>query len=155
MIFLLVLWSKNVVLWTRLILFNMICMALSINSLHRGPDLLKQLNREKQWSHFLMQYWIKLFVAQLLCLLLVVVESLLPLVLQFLELLLQGIEWYLYYFIHIFTSIFIHILYTKAKSTCRYSNIFVTAPSPENLKTLFEFICKGFDMLEYKVCSNY
>lgn len=35
---------------------------------------------------------------------------------------------------------------------CRYSNIFVTAPSPENLKTLFEFICKGFDMLEYKVC---
>lgn len=34
----------------------------------------------------------------------------------------------------------------------RYSNIFVTAPSPENLKTLFEFVCKGFDMLEYKVC---
>ncbi|OIW18193.1 hypothetical protein TanjilG_31313 [Lupinus angustifolius] len=31
-----------------------------------------------------------------------------------------------------------------------YSNIFVTAPSPENLKTLFEFICKGFDALEYK-----
>lgn len=31
-----------------------------------------------------------------------------------------------------------------------YSNIFVTAPSPENLKTLFEFICKGFDVLEYK-----
>ncbi|KAL3613465.1 hypothetical protein CASFOL_042728 [Castilleja foliolosa] len=31
-----------------------------------------------------------------------------------------------------------------------YSNIFVTAPSPENLKTLFEFVCKGFDMLEYK-----
>jgi tRNA(Met) C34 N-acetyltransferase TmcA len=23
-----------------------------------------------------------------------------------------------------------------------YSNIFVTAPSPENLKTLFEFVCK-------------
>ncbi|KAF8403599.1 hypothetical protein HHK36_011703 [Tetracentron sinense] len=33
-----------------------------------------------------------------------------------------------------------------------YSNIFVTAPSPENLKTLFEFVCKGFDALEYKVC---
>ncbi|KAK2980376.1 hypothetical protein RJ640_014549 [Escallonia rubra] len=32
-----------------------------------------------------------------------------------------------------------------------YSNIFVTAPSPENLKTLFEFVCKGFHMLEYKV----
>ncbi|KAJ7951699.1 RNA cytidine acetyltransferase [Quillaja saponaria] len=31
-----------------------------------------------------------------------------------------------------------------------YSNIFVTAPSPENLKTLFEFVCKGFDVLEYK-----
>ncbi|XP_014511738.1 RNA cytidine acetyltransferase 1 [Vigna radiata var. radiata] len=31
-----------------------------------------------------------------------------------------------------------------------YSNIFVTAPSPENLKTLFEFICKGFDALDYK-----
>ena len=24
-----------------------------------------------------------------------------------------------------------------------YSNIFVTAPSPDNLKTLFEFICLG------------
>lgn len=33
----------------------------------------------------------------------------------------------------------------------RYSNIFVTAPSPENLKTLFEFIFKGFDALEYQV----
>ncbi|GMH06651.1 hypothetical protein Nepgr_008491 [Nepenthes gracilis] len=31
-----------------------------------------------------------------------------------------------------------------------YSNIFITAPSPENLKTLFEFVCKGFDLLEYK-----
>nr|XP_027191121.1 RNA cytidine acetyltransferase 1 isoform X2 [Cicer arietinum] len=31
-----------------------------------------------------------------------------------------------------------------------YSNIFVTAPSPENLKTLFEFICKGLDVLDYK-----
>lgn len=33
----------------------------------------------------------------------------------------------------------------------RYSNIFVTAPSPENLKTLFDFVCKGFAVLEYKV----
>ncbi|OIT04070.1 rna cytidine acetyltransferase 1 [Nicotiana attenuata] len=31
-----------------------------------------------------------------------------------------------------------------------YSNIYVTAPSPENLKTLFDFVCKGFAMLEYK-----
>uniref|UniRef100_A0A0R0JXN6 RNA cytidine acetyltransferase n=1 Tax=Glycine max TaxID=3847 RepID=A0A0R0JXN6_SOYBN len=31
-----------------------------------------------------------------------------------------------------------------------YSNIFVTAPSPENLKTLFDFICEGFVALDYK-----
>lgn len=37
----------------------------------------------------------------------------------------------------------------------RYSNIFVTAPSPENLKTLFEFVCKGFDALEYKEHIDY
>jgi len=30
-----------------------------------------------------------------------------------------------------------------------YSNIFITSPSPENLKTLFEFIFKGFDALNY------
>ncbi|KAL0424444.1 UNVERIFIED_CONTAM: RNA cytidine acetyltransferase 1 [Sesamum radiatum] len=36
-----------------------------------------------------------------------------------------------------------------------YSNIFVTAPSPENLKTLFDFVCKGFDMLEYKEHLDY
>ena len=30
-----------------------------------------------------------------------------------------------------------------------YSNIFITSPSPENLKTLFEFIFKGFDSLNY------
>ena len=30
-----------------------------------------------------------------------------------------------------------------------YSNIFITSPSPENLKTLFEFVVKGFDALEY------
>jgi N-acetyltransferase 10 len=35
-----------------------------------------------------------------------------------------------------------------------YSNIFVTSPSPENLKTLFEFIFKGFDALEYQVCDS-
>ncbi|CAA0823552.1 UPF0202 protein [Striga hermonthica] len=36
-----------------------------------------------------------------------------------------------------------------------YSNIFVTAPSPDNLKTLFEFICIGFNMLEYKEHLDY
>ena len=30
-----------------------------------------------------------------------------------------------------------------------YSNIFITSPSPENLKTLFEFTIKSFDALEY------
>lgn len=30
-----------------------------------------------------------------------------------------------------------------------YSNIFVTAPSPENLKTVFEFIIKGLKALKY------
>lgn len=36
-----------------------------------------------------------------------------------------------------------------------YSNIYVTAPSPENLKTLFDFVCKGFAMLEYKEHLDY
>ncbi|EPS65148.1 hypothetical protein M569_09630, partial [Genlisea aurea] len=36
-----------------------------------------------------------------------------------------------------------------------YSNIFVTAPGPENLRTLFDFVCKGFDMLEYKEHLDY
>mgnify|MGYP000754316762 CR=1 FL=1 len=36
-----------------------------------------------------------------------------------------------------------------------YSNIFVTAPSPENLKTLFEFVCKGLEALEYKEHKDY
>lgn len=31
-----------------------------------------------------------------------------------------------------------------------YANIFVTAPSPENLHTLFEMVFKGFDALGYK-----
>lgn len=30
-----------------------------------------------------------------------------------------------------------------------YSNVFVTAPSPENMKTMFEFLFKGFDLLNY------
>lgn len=32
-----------------------------------------------------------------------------------------------------------------------YSNIFVTSPSPDNLHTLFEFVFKGFDALQYQV----
>ncbi|OZJ04334.1 RNA cytidine acetyltransferase [Bifiguratus adelaidae] len=36
-----------------------------------------------------------------------------------------------------------------------YSNIFVTSPSPENLKTLFEFIFKGFDALKYEEHLDY
>ncbi|KAL8708308.1 MAG: hypothetical protein Q9220_006783 [cf. Caloplaca sp. 1 TL-2023] len=36
-----------------------------------------------------------------------------------------------------------------------YSNIFLTSPSPENLKTLFEFIFKGFDALDYQDHLDY
>eukprot|EP00124_Ichthyophonus_hoferi_P000690 Ihof_evm19s27 gene=Ihof_evmTU19s27 len=36
-----------------------------------------------------------------------------------------------------------------------YSNIFITSPSPENLKTTFEFVFKGFDALEYEEHLDY
>lgn len=36
-----------------------------------------------------------------------------------------------------------------------YSNIFITSPSPENLKTLFEFIFKGFDALGFEEHQDY
>ncbi|KAL8732629.1 MAG: hypothetical protein Q9166_002604 [cf. Caloplaca sp. 2 TL-2023] len=36
-----------------------------------------------------------------------------------------------------------------------YSNIFITSPSPENLKTLFEFIFKSFDALNYQDHFDY
>lgn len=36
-----------------------------------------------------------------------------------------------------------------------YSNIFITSPTPENLKTLFQFILKGFDCLGYKEHLDY
>lgn len=36
-----------------------------------------------------------------------------------------------------------------------YSNIFVTSPSPENLKTVFEFIFKGMDALGYEEHLDY
>ncbi|CAN0119983.1 unnamed protein product, partial [Ascophyllum nodosum] len=36
-----------------------------------------------------------------------------------------------------------------------YSNIFVTAPSPENLSTVFEFVLKGFDLLHFSQHLDY
>lgn len=36
-----------------------------------------------------------------------------------------------------------------------YSNIFVTSPSPENLKTLFDFVFKGLDVLGYEEHLDY
>ena len=36
-----------------------------------------------------------------------------------------------------------------------YSNIFVTAPSPENLTTLFDFVFRGLDALGYKEHLDY
>ncbi|XP_043209969.1 RNA cytidine acetyltransferase-like, partial [Amphibalanus amphitrite] len=37
----------------------------------------------------------------------------------------------------------------------QYSNIFVTSPSPENLNTLFEFVLKGFDAMDYQEHLDY
>jgi len=36
-----------------------------------------------------------------------------------------------------------------------YSNIFVTAPSPDNLKTFFEFVLLGMNKLNYKEHKDY
>ena len=36
-----------------------------------------------------------------------------------------------------------------------YSNIIVTAPSPENLKTLFEFLLKGLNELNFVEHKDY
>jgi N-acetyltransferase 10 len=36
-----------------------------------------------------------------------------------------------------------------------YSNIFVSSPHPENLKTFFEFVFQGFDALAYKEHQDY
>jgi N-acetyltransferase 10 len=36
-----------------------------------------------------------------------------------------------------------------------YNNIYITSPSPENLKTLFEFVLKGFDALGYVDHQDY
>ncbi|KAM3419782.1 RNA cytidine acetyltransferase [Cercospora zeina] len=42
-----------------------------------------------------------------------------------------------------------------AAIACGYSNIFITSPSPENLKTLFEFVFKGFDEFGYLDHTDY
>ncbi len=36
-----------------------------------------------------------------------------------------------------------------------YSNIFITAPTPENLNTLFQFVFKGLDAIEMKEHLDY
>jgi len=36
-----------------------------------------------------------------------------------------------------------------------YSNIFITSPSPDNLRTLFDFVFKGFDALGYADHADY
>ena len=36
-----------------------------------------------------------------------------------------------------------------------YTNVFVTSPSPENLKTLFEFVFKAFDAMGYEEHTDY
>jgi N-acetyltransferase 10 len=36
-----------------------------------------------------------------------------------------------------------------------FSNIFVTAPTPENLTSVFEFLFKGLDALNYKEQQDY
>lgn len=33
----------------------------------------------------------------------------------------------------------------------KFTNIFVTSPTPENLRTLFEFVIKGLQALDYQV----
>jgi len=38
---------------------------------------------------------------------------------------------------------------------CRYSNIFVTSPSPENLRTVFDFVLRGFDKLDLVEHEHY
>jgi hypothetical protein len=43
-------------------------------------------------------------------------------------------------------------LNSKGAIALGYANIYVTAPSPENLRTLFEFVFKGLDAAGYQVC---
>lgn len=44
-----------------------------------------------------------------------------------------------------------HVLLPTGALALGYANIFVTAPSPENLRTLFEFVFKGLDAAGYQV----
>lgn len=44
---------------------------------------------------------------------------------------------------------------TAAAVAFGYANIFVTSPSPENLGTLFQFVFKAFDALNYKEHLDY
>lgn len=37
-----------------------------------------------------------------------------------------------------------------AAVACGFSNIFVSAPSPENLNTFFKFVFEGLESLNYK-----
>lgn len=48
-----------------------------------------------------------------------------------------------------------HVVHMHFPWLHRYSNIFVTSPSPENLRTLFEFVFKGFDALHYSEHEDY
>lgn len=36
-----------------------------------------------------------------------------------------------------------------------YTNIFVTSPSPDNLKTLFEFVVKGLEVMNYEEHTDF
>ena len=52
--------------------------------------------------------------------------------------------------IEVFNAIVvISILFPAGAIVFGYSNIFVTSPSPENLKTLFEFVEKGLQAVGY------
>ena len=112
------------------------------------------VNRVMLLLHFWMQFWAKHFVVPLPCWLVVAVGNQLPLVYLLLVLSLPGTMLFrhkdiLDMFICDREDNFFRIL--LGNYLCRYSNIFVTAPSPDNLKTLFEFILKGFEALDYKV----
>lgn len=151
MIFLLVHWLKNVVHWTR---FNMLIWSVWYYLLIYYTAVLTYKNTEqgKAVITFLDAILDKTLRSTVALLAARGRGKSAALGLAISGAIAAGYWWYLYYSI-IFSHVFLTTLTLKQNLCCRYSNIFVTAPSPENLKTLFEFICKGFDMLEYKVCS--